>query len=326
MTFDNLLIIPTMRNFPGWSKFDSCRGIDKFDIIIIGEDQNTVPEIQRAYFFGAAERKEWMKDKGLEKFMEAVPEKSRAELNFALVYAYFNGYEKCIIIDDDIEPLNSDFFEDHLALLFDGLHPVAENRWINVIKETGLYPRGYPYNARYMHSTSMSQCDVVLNQGLWYNYLDLNAQEYMTNRMRVEYGDPEQHFVVPMDTYTTVCGMNLSFKTEIAPAFYQFPRKRYDDIWSGLVLKKVLDALAKSMSFGIPYCRHKKFPRSLAKDAIYEMEHHDENEKLWLSLDLLELNGSDYLSCMDEILHGIKWDDDIWNSLKVWVDLWNQIM
>jgi len=47
--------------------------------------------------------------------------------------------------------------------------------------------------------------------------------------------------------------MNLAFRQEVVPAFYQFPMDdnrwdvgRFDDIWSGLTLKRACDVLRQA--------------------------------------------------------------------------------
>jgi len=62
-------------------------------------------------------------------------------------------------------------------------------------------------------------------------------------------------FVAARDNYLTVCSMNLAFRREVIPAFYQLPMDdnewevgRFDDIWSGVFLKRACDVLGKRIS------------------------------------------------------------------------------
>lgn len=67
--------------------------------------------------------------------------------------------------------------------------------------------------------------------------------------------------------------MNLAFKREIIPAFYQLlmdynPWRigRFDDMWTGIFLKRGADALGKAFVTGYPLCQHNKAARSTFKD------------------------------------------------------------
>jgi hypothetical protein len=51
--------------------------------------------------------------------------------------------------------------------------------------------------------------------------------------------------------------MNTSFVSKIIPAFYQLYMKhmgvdRFNDIWSGIFLKKIVDHLGDNISLGTP--------------------------------------------------------------------------
>jgi hypothetical protein len=86
--------------------------------------------------------------------------------------------------------------------------------------------------------------------------------------------------------------MNLAFRREVVPAFYQFPMDdnewdvgRFDDIWSGLVLKRAADVLGKSIYNGRPLCRHDKAPRSTFDDLANEAAGLELNEHVWRVID-----------------------------------------
>jgi hypothetical protein len=65
---------------------------------------------------------------------------------------------------------------------------------------------------------------------------------------------------------------------------------RFDDIWSGLVVKKICDRMGYSIINGKPLCRHNKAPRSTFKDIMLEAPGLEANEtlhKLIHSVDLV---------------------------------------
>jgi hypothetical protein len=60
---------------------------------------------------------------------------------------------------------------------------------------------------------------------------------------------------------------------------------RFDDIWSGVVLKRAADLLGKQILTGDPLCRHDKAPRSTFDDLHNEVAGLELNEHLWKHVD-----------------------------------------
>ncbi len=181
-------------------------------------------------------------------------------------------FERGVFIDDDTLPHDdADFFGTHMANLdYEGeLESVrSDEQWVNVLyqneDEHGLYPRGYPYAA--MDETVATEAtqvnDVVASQGLWTNVPDLDAVRILMDgdlqgqaQTRTEKSDFTGDFVADPGQYLTVCSMNLAFEREVIPAFYQLPMDdnewsvgRFDDIWSGVFLKRGRDVLGNQFS------------------------------------------------------------------------------
>ena len=103
--------------------------------------------------------------------------------------------------------------------------------------------------------------------------------------------------------------MNLAFRREIIPAFYQLPMDdnpwkigRFDDIWSGFFVKKVADVLNKWIITGYPLCIHNKSKRNGFKDLIAEANGLEINEILWKVLKDLNVDGNDFLDVYGKIV------------------------
>jgi Reversibly glycosylated polypeptide. len=86
--------------------------------------------------------------------------------------------------------------------------------------------------------------------------------------------------------------MNLAFEREVIPAFYQLPMDenewdvgRFDDIWSGVFLKRAADVLGKDILTGYPLCEHNKAPRSTFDDLNNEVPGLELNEHVWEAVD-----------------------------------------
>jgi hypothetical protein len=86
--------------------------------------------------------------------------------------------------------------------------------------------------------------------------------------------------------------MNLAFRREVVPAFYQLPMDdnewdvgRFDDIWSGVFLKRAADVLGHDVLTGYPLCEHNKAPRPTFDDLNNEVPGLELNEHLWEHVD-----------------------------------------
>jgi hypothetical protein len=113
-------------------------------------------------------------------------------------------------------------------------------------------------------------------------------------------GLKKEKVMVGKGTYFALCSMNTAFLSKIIPAFYQLYMNRlgidrFDDIWSGLFLKKVTDYMGDNVSIGAPLLAHKKVLRDSFLDLRKEMEGMDLNERLWRTVDGISLSGNNYL-------------------------------
>lgn len=254
---------------------------------------------------GLSEREEFMKENRISEYSDLIPKKSHAETSFGLVYMWLNKeFEHGFFIDDDTKPINSfDYFGDHLKNLnFTGeIESVSSNNnWVNVLYQTfgqhKLYPRGYPYGKMgekiEIKKKRVSKEKIYLSHGLWTNVPDLDAIRILMDgdlngqaRTRLTEKHYKGNFITEKGNFQTVCSMNLAFRREIIPAFYQFPMDdnpykigRFDDIWSGLVVKEVVDRLEGYILNGYPLCEHNKAPRSTFKDVSSESPGYESNE------------------------------------------------
>jgi hypothetical protein len=153
--------------------------------------------------------------------------------------------------------------------------------------------------------------------GLWIGHPDLDALTILYNggldgKCSIKsVGLKRDKVIVDKGTYFAICSMNTSFQRNIIPAFYQLYMKvmgidRFDDIWSGLFIKKIADHLGDSICLGKPLIYHDKRPRSTFRDLKAELEGMIMNETLWRIVDSLELNSKDYFECYLELANGIE--------------------
>jgi hypothetical protein len=322
MTADICVIVPTVRRPECIREYiENARehgfDTDRLHVVLVTEDFCDTTS-QRSMLadlgvegrvFAGRDRSAWFEERGLDEYESLIPEASHAQTSFGLLYMWDRDFEYGVFIDDDTAPHDDvDFFGTHMSNLGATESVTAassDTDWVNVLYENAadheLYPRGYPYAAmdEAVETTTTDADDVVASQGLWTNVPDLDAVRILMDgdlegqaQTRTEAADFESDFIVEPGNYLTVCSMNLAFKREVIPAFYQLPMDdnewdvgRFDDIWSGLFLKRACDVLGTQVLTGDPLCEHNKAPRSTFSDLTNEVHGLELNEHLWKIVD-----------------------------------------
>jgi len=319
---DTCVIVPTIREYECVRDYVANARehghADRLFFLLVTEDfcdtdamEETLDElgVEGAVFDGSA-REAWYEANGMAEYGHVVPAASHAETSFGLLYMWAGDFEYGFFIDDDTLPHESDFFGGHYAnLARDGeiTQVSSDEQWVNVlyqnVEEHGLYPRGYPYAAMdetvEETTTELDRGDVVASQGLWTNVPDLDAVRILMDgdleglaQTRTTADDFGEDFVVAPGDYLTVCSMNLAFRRRVIPAFYQLPMDdnewdvgRFDDIWSGVFLKRAADIVGDRVLTGTPLCEHNKAPRPTFDDLNNEVPALELNEHVWEVVD-----------------------------------------
>ncbi|WP_226021335.1 alpha-1 4-glucan-protein synthase [Halomicrobium salinisoli] len=326
---DTCVIVPTIREWECVEAYvENARAhgfdTDRLHFVLVTEDFCDTDGMERMLadldvageVFDGSRREAWFAEHGVAEYDHLIPEASHAQTSFGLLYLWANDFEYGVFIDDDTLPHEDvDFFGTHMAnLAFEGeIEEVSsDERWVNVLYQSDhdLYPRGYPYAA--MDETVETETthvdDVVASQGLWTNVPDLDAVRILMDgdlqgqaQTRTTAADYGGDFVAAPGQYLTVCSMNLAFRREVVPAFYQLPMDdnewdvgRFDDIWSGVFLKRACDVLGKRIYNGDPLCEHNKAPRSTFSDLTNEVHGLELNEHVWEIVDEVGAEAGSY--------------------------------
>jgi len=322
---DICVIVPTIREYECLREYVANAREHGFDVsrlhfVLVTEDFCDVDEMRAMLddldvsgeVFDGTRREEWYEANGVAEYGHVVPAASHAETSFGLLYMWADdAFEYGVFIDDDTLPHDEeDYFGRHMEnLAFEGsIERVrSDEDWVNVLydnaDEHGLYPRGYPYSAMdetvETDAVDVEAGEVVASQGLWTNVPDLDAVRILMDgdlegqaQTRTTADDFGEDFVAARGNYLTVCSMNLAFRREVIPAFYQLPMDdnewdvgRFDDIWSGLFLKRACDVLGKRIYNGDPLCEHNKAARSTFDDLANEVAGLELNEHVWEVVD-----------------------------------------
>jgi len=338
MTEDVCVVVPTIREYDCVRAYvENARRhgfeVDRLHVVLVTEDFCDTGAMGAMLddlgvsgeVFDGTRRETWLDRHGAGEYSHLIPAASHAQTSFGLLYVWAHDFPYCVFIDDDTLPHEeTDFFGRHLRnLQFEGeIEAVrSDESWVNVLYqnagEHGLYPRGYPYSAmgESVETTRQEVTDVVASQGLWTNVPDLDAVRILMDgdldgqaQTRTGAADFDRDFVAAPGNYLTVCSMNLAFRREVIPAFYQLPMDdnpwevgRFDDIWSGLFLKRACDVLGKQIYNGEPLCEHNKAPRSTFGDLANEVSGLELNEHLWKLVDDAGAGADSYAGVFREI-------------------------
>lgn len=304
--------------------------IDEVDGTIRKHNKKIMSAFDNTRFFGKEERREWFKSRfcsAFEKYETVVPERCHAETSFGFMVAYEEGADVIIELDDDVASHERHTLGEHLCNLFkdNGVTVSTCSKWYNTLENlvfddrVRLFPRGHPYaedcrKEEYGWTNNSSKC--VLNMGLWSGELDLDALTlvyhsglegtcHITNQ-----GLKREKVIIEDGGYFALCSMNTAFLSKVVPAFYQlymnqFGIDRFDDIWSGIFLKKIVDHMDEKMCIGAPLVTHKKAPRDSFSDLRKEVEGMVLNERLWRAVDDIPMSGNSYLDAYISLTQGL---------------------
>jgi len=182
-----------------------------------------------------------------------IPRGSGASRSFPMFLSWQHGCEYILTLDDDCYPI------DHEAVTFLNTHLAAfhHDRWFHTI--SGIEPRGVPYGNR-------GHLPVLLNHGLWTGVPDLDAPRSLAaSRNGTKVILRADREVIPPGMWFTLCAMNVCYCRNVIPAAYNLLMgldtigfDRFDDIWSGLLIKRIADHLGFYVTNGVPFVHHTK--------------------------------------------------------------------
>ena len=364
---NSLVILPTIRNPKFIEAYltnakEHSFDLSKLEFMVLTEDFVDKLEYKKifaqhgihAQVLNQQDRDKMLAEMGLSRYAELIPKRSRAEESFALLYIWANDYKYGFTIDDDTLPVKDfDFFGDHIKNLnYKGkiTEYSSDKGFVNVLHHSfekhHLYPRGYPYcvTNEKISSKRVEIEKVGFSQGLWTNIPDLDAIRILQDgdlngqaRTRLSIDDYGENFTVAIGDYVTVCSMNLAFRRDVIPAFYQYkmgdnPWKvdRFDDIWSGIVAKKFIDIFGYRIVNGKPLCQHNKAPRSTFKDLVSEAAGLEANEVLYKIVENTKIGSKNQFEIISEIATSLKSSNYEFikycgGHLEMWIEALNKI-
>ena len=240
---------------------------------------------------------------------------------YGIYEAWQMGATHIFLLDDDCYPCTDQtgktFIKKHKDTLY------SFSRWTESIP--GWRTRGIPYRDKGELE------NVVLNHGIWGVNPDLDACQTLAG--------PEwkgmqtircKHRLIPNGQYFPMCGMNVCFKGDIAPIMYfplmgeGYPYRRFDDIWCGIIMKKICDHLGYHVSSGEPHILHYKASDPFV-NLVREAPGIAASEWFWKTIDSVKLTKGTPATCMRELGEQLPQEDEYLRKLGEAIQVWSSL-
>jgi len=282
------LVIPSNSKRRLENFFAAWRPVADWDVAIVVFDACCPPAID-----GADEVYAWHDiDRELGDAAWIISRRNAGIRTFGFLRAYQMGAEVIATLDDDCLP-GDPLFESHVRNL------TETTCWTS--SSLNITARGMPYRNR------GHLLDVAVNVGLWRNVADWDAPHTLVTRADSEWFEPVAFDrMIPAGQYVPMSTMNLAFARMALPAFY-LPRMgqgveydRFDDIWGGVIVKRICDHLGCHVTVGRPVVEHQRASDPFT-NLVKEANGIARNETFWQDIHAMQLRGSDFRECMAEI-------------------------
>ena len=318
------LVIPTIRSLSFLKEWKDA--FNNTHLIII-EDHQTQEIDPPTKGFQSIHQYTWehiKKDFGKDEWIFS--RKNAGIRSYGFWKAYELGADAIITLDDDCYPVDRDFISQHLK----NLDTKAAIGWFPTFPDRRfIYTRGFPYGIR-------NKQRVVISHGLWTNKIDLDGMTQQKHPGVHISPYPSIQQFVPQNYYFPMCSMNLAFSRAVIPLMY-FPLMgfkpdgkswgydRFDDIWAGIIAKKICDHLGLSVVNGSPFVEHRK-----ASDAKTNIQKEKNgmmvNETLWKNVDAVRLTKKSVTECYLELAQQVKFPneryfDSLRKAMIIWIHL-----
>jgi len=303
------LVVPSNRQdniccfIEKWNKFKD------WDLTIVIEDgPDKTFNIDCDYHFCWADI-----DKDLGKESWIISRKDSAIRSYGFLKAYEAGADYILTLDDDCFPICDNFFESHIKNL------EKTQKWTTSIPDQRT--RGVPYkNLGILEN-------VMFSMGLWEGIPDYDSIQTLSGC----FGSivlPKSR-VIPSGQYFPFCGMNFCFKKQVIPICLfalmgeSSPYRRFDDIWFGIICKKICDHLKYHIVCGEPYIYH-----SRASDVFFNLIKEAPgikfNEEFWKIIDEIKIKENSPKLCMKEVGISLQnYNDDYLKKYGKSIEIWS---
>ena len=318
----NVLVVPTIREKCIIEFIEAWEMSEHWDEVVVIEDN---PE--KSFDVNLRHHYSWKEiEETLGEQAWIISRRDSSIRSFGFLMAYRLGAKFIFTLDDDCYPSRSKGLHESY-LVAEHIKNLTETpRWVPSVP--GQRTRGLPYK-----NFGKAQ-NVMLSVGLWEGTPDFDAIQTLSGQSQ-ELNLPETR-VMPIGQYFPICGMNLAFRREFTPLTYfmlqgdGYPYRRFDDIWFGVVAKKICDHLGWMITCGKPYVCHTKASDPFV-NLVKEAPGVKHNEHFWELIDSIPLTKRTPADCMSEIGAYLETQDDEYHkrlglAIRTWAGLYSPIV
>jgi len=219
-----------------------------------------------------------------------------ARRNIALLEALKWGAELIVSVDDDNIPMGAAYFMNYFKMFDDKVYfddpstpPITWNRAWSGLKVSGrgwfdpgqlqfpadgvdpVCQRGFPQQSLGLQSFEpVVDARIGVAQGAVLGDPDTSAVDRISRHPMVhQVSEILRAGVVsdPRATWAPLNAQNIAFLRELAPCFLMVPQwGRYDDIWAGLIVQRVMRERQMFVHYGRPFAFQQRNAHDLVKD------------------------------------------------------------
>lgn len=278
------------------------------------------------------------------KLLSHLPVNSFSRRNLGDLFAYINGYDIVIRIDDDNFPVDNEFFIRHSNLgIINNFHLFkADDGWYNIcepLKEKDnlpFYPRGYPYEERWKEVSLkkiQKRISPSICAGLWVGDPDVDAITRLHRPVVAQNYDLinyPSNFALEIGTWSPINTQNTSYQAKLMPASFVSPHSgRYDDIFSGYFLRSIMDHMGDYIIYGLPLVNQVRNEHNLWSDLDKEIFGNTNVYELITVLKNYNFKEKTYASCYLEICEHIRSDhqelSNRFHKILDGMEIWGEI-
>lgn len=218
------------------------------------------------------------------KLLKFLPWNCVQRRNVGMLYAYDQGADVIITIDDDNFLAEPGYIEGHKNVGSNDKIPMLKtpSSWINICdyledkNKREFFARGYPISerkdSRVIKEENIKEKKIVVNGGLWLGDPDIDAITRLTNPIDVTKYIRNDNFALDNDMWCPFNSQNTAIAREAIPSYFLSPHiGRFDDIWGSYFLKRVADHFDHVVSFGFPLVKQERNDHNLWHDLDLEL-------------------------------------------------------
>ncbi|NQT30243.1 MAG: hypothetical protein HQ596_06700 [Candidatus Saganbacteria bacterium] len=219
-------------------------------------------------------------DDAPQSLLDCINVKSPCCRQIGFYQAYRDNNKIIVTLDDDVRPVaHTNIFTEFCNILEGGV-PV----WVDPL--LNYRSRGYPVE-------NVGEIKVSFHVGSFLTVPDVDGETQLKYEKEFSANPPKyipRATIVPEGQLIPVNGGICGFKRELTPYVHfstwcpELKYRRFDDIWMGIILKRILDHCGLRMTYGKTFVNHIRASVA-SKNAALEASGKIWNEKFWEILD-----------------------------------------